>query len=284
MKCLQYNLCWKKTSCVAQKTKILKMGEFCTPGCLFFVGKLLFALFLSFALWSEYQQWLFFSKICSPLRYCAPAIMQYLHARAKFVMSTYAGHSGPSQSQVLHLGPAVCTRNELSILSKSTFLGQKLAFRMEFASGLQLHNYKYSVSRRIRCSFSTIPAGLPGPGLYHLVTVLPFSYLLRKPSTIWRETSRLKNSETGVLGINAKSWNRGILPWNSGSVLKMITRSETSTNQSGSAMNRPGSAAQSGSEMNRSGSLRTYTVYELNSQCPCALQHTEKFWGLCPPV
>ena len=31
----------------------------------------------------------------------------------------------------------------------------------------------------------------------------------------------------------------------------MITRSETSTNQSGSAMNRPGSAAQSGSEMNR---------------------------------
>ena len=55
-------------------------------------------------------------------------------------------------------------------------------------------------SRRIRYGFSTIPAGLPGPGLYHMVTVLPFSYLLRKPSTIWRETSRLKNSETGVLG------------------------------------------------------------------------------------
>ena len=40
----------------------------------------------------------------------------------------------------------------------------------------------------------------PARGLYHLVTVLPFSYLLRKPSTIWRETSDLKNSETGVLG------------------------------------------------------------------------------------
>ena len=40
----------------------------------------------------------------------------------------------------------------------------------------------------------------------------------------------------------------------------MITRSETSTNQSGSAMNRPGSAAQSGSEMNRSGSLRTHLL------------------------
>ena len=33
-----------------------------------------------------------------------------------------------------------------------------------------------------------------------LVTVLPFSYLLRKPSTIWHETSEIKNSETGVLG------------------------------------------------------------------------------------
>ena len=32
----------------------------------------------------------------------------------------------------------------------------------------------------------------PVRGLYHLVTVLPFSYLLRKPSTIWRETSDLK--------------------------------------------------------------------------------------------
>ena len=41
----------------------------------------------------------------------------------------------------------------------------------------------------------------------------------------------------------------------------MITRSETSTNQSGSVMNRPGSAAQSGSEMNRSGSLRTYLIH-----------------------
>ena len=56
-------------------------------------------------------------------------------------------------------------------------------------------------SRRIRYGFSTIPAGLPGTGLYHLVwCVLPFSYLLRKPSTIWRETSRLTSSETGVLG------------------------------------------------------------------------------------
>ena len=52
--------------------------------------------------------------------------------------------------------------------------------------------------------------------------------------------------------------NTGVFPGsNFFSVLKMITRSETSTNQSGSAMNRPGSAAQSGSEMNRSGSLRT---------------------------
>ena len=46
----------------------------------------------------------------------------------------------------------------------------------------------------------------------------------------------------------------------------MITRSETSTNQSGSAMNRPGSAAQSGSEMNRSGSLRTYLIMEYGEQ------------------
>ena len=44
------------------------------------------------------------------------------------------------------------------------------------------------------------PARGGGGGLYHLVTVFPFSYLLRKPSTIWRETSRLKNSDTGVLG------------------------------------------------------------------------------------
>ena len=43
---------------------------------------------------------------------------------------------------------------------------------------------------------------------------------------------------------------------------KMITRSETSTNQSGSPMNRPGSAAQSGSEMNRSGSLRMMYIFE----------------------
>ena len=57
---------------------------------------------------------------------------------------------------------------------------------------------------------------------------------------------------------NEKNWNRGILLCDSGSVLKMITRSETSTNQSGSAMKRSGSAAQSGSEMNQSGSLRTY--------------------------
>ena len=46
----------------------------------------------------------------------------------------------------------------------------------------------------------------------------------------------------------------------------MITRSETSTNQSGSVMNRPGSAAQSGSEMNRSGSLRTYLIMEYGEQ------------------
>ena len=50
--------------------------------------------------------------------------------------------------------------------------------------------------------FSTIPAGLPG--LYHLVTVLPFSYLLRKPSTIRSETSKVKNWETGVLGTRKK--------------------------------------------------------------------------------
>ena len=47
-----------------------------------------------------------------------------------------------------------------------------------------------------------------------------------------------------------------MLSCNSGSVLKMITWSETSTNQSGSAMNRSGSAAQSGSAMNRLGSFK----------------------------
>ena len=66
-------------------------------------------------------------------------------------------------------------------------------------SWIELRIYVFP-SRSIRYGFSTIPAGLPGPGLFHLVTVLPFSYLLRKPSTIWRETSRLKNPETGVLG------------------------------------------------------------------------------------
>ena len=97
-------------------------------------------------------------------------------------------------------------------------------------------------------------------------TGLPFSYLLRKPSTLWRETSKIKNSET---------WERkkiGMLPWNSGLVLKMITRSETSTNQFGLAMNRPGSAAQSGSEMNRSGSLRTYLIMEYGEQTQRLLQ------------
>ena len=39
------------------------------------------------------------------------------------------------------------------------------------------------------------------------------------------------------------------------------------TNLSGSAMNRPGSAAQSGSEMNRSGSLRTYTSQKKMHKC-----------------
>ena len=71
---------------------------------------------------------------------------------------------------------------------------------------------------------------------------------------------RLKKLRDWCVG-NEKNWNRGILLCDSGSVLKMITRSETSTNLSGSAMNRPGSAAQSGSEMNRSGSLRTYLSY-----------------------
>ena len=56
-----------------------------------------------------------------------------------------------------------------------------------------------------------------------------------------------------------------MLSCNSGSVQKMITRSETSTTQSGSAMNRSGSAAQSGSAMSRSGSLRTYLTFRISS-------------------
>ena len=54
--------------------------------------------------------------------------------------------------------------------------------------------FRIDVFQAVVCGtvFSTIPAGLPARGLYHLVTVLPFSYLLRKPSTIWRETSDLK--------------------------------------------------------------------------------------------
>ena len=49
--------------------------------------------------------------------------------------------------------------------------------------------------------FSTFPAQWsPRPGALSLGYSFALSYLLRKPSTIWRETSRLKNSETGVLG------------------------------------------------------------------------------------
>ena len=54
----------------------------------------------------------------------------------------------------------------------------------------------------------------------HMVTVLPFSYLLRKPSTIWSETSKSKNSETGMLGTRKKIETRGMLSCNPGSVLK----------------------------------------------------------------
>ena len=97
------------------------------------------------------------------------------------------------------------------------------------------------------------------PCIINLVTVSPFFIFAEEASTIWRETSRLKNPVTGVLGTR-KIGTGEYYRVNSGSVLKMITRSETSTNQSGSAMNRPGLAAQSGSEMNRSGSLRTYQV------------------------
>ena len=70
--------------------------------------------------------------------------------------------------------------------------------------------------------FGTIPAGLPGPGGF--ITWLQFrlfSCLLRKPSTIWRETSRLKNPETGVLGTR-KIGTREYYRVNSGSVLKII--------------------------------------------------------------
>ena len=55
----------------------------------------------------------------------------------------------------------------------------------------------FKPSYTVRCS--TIPEDLPG--LYHLVTVLCFfHFLLSQPSKIWCETSKLKNSETGVLG------------------------------------------------------------------------------------
>ena len=62
---------------------------------------------------------------------------------------------------------------------------------------------------------------------------------------------------------------------NSGSVQKMITRSETSTThgQSGSAMNRSGSAAQSGSAMNQSGLLRTYLIKEYGEQTQRLVNH-----------
>ena len=45
-----------------------------------------------------------------------------------------------------------------------------------------------------RCTAENLAAVSRGVAkrFYHLVTVLPFSYLLRKPSTIWRETSDLK--------------------------------------------------------------------------------------------
>ena len=55
-------------------------------------------------------------------------------------------------------------------------------------------------SRRIRYGFFNNPGWSPRPGALSLGYSFALSYLLRKPSTIWRETSRLKNSETGVLG------------------------------------------------------------------------------------
>ena len=53
-------------------------------------------------------------------------------------------------------------------------------------------------SRRIRYGFQQFRR--VSPGFITWLQFCLFSYLLRKPSTIWRETSKIKNSETGVLG------------------------------------------------------------------------------------
>ena len=95
-------------------------------------------------------------------------------------------------------------------------------------------------------------------------TGLPQQIICRgSPVQFWRETSKIKNWEAGVLGTRKTNWNREMLLCNSGSVLKMITRSETSTNQSGSAMN-------------RSGPLRTYYV-PFPMSCPTLVYHSSSF-------
>ena len=82
-----------------------------------------------------------------------------------------------------------------------------------------------------------------------------FSLLLRKPSKIWWETSKIKYFRNWCVGIRKTNWNRGMLFCYSVSVQKMITRSKTSTTQSSSAMN-------------RSGSLRTYSHFSLVRTIP----------------
>ena len=118
--------------------------------------------------------------------------------------------------------------------------------------------FRIDVFQAVVCGtvFSTIPAGLPGPGALSLGYSFALFIFAEEAQYNLARNVRLKKLRDWCVG-NEKNWNRGILLCDSGSVLKMITRSETSTNQSGSAMNRPGSAAQSGSEMNRSGSLKT---------------------------
>ena len=55
-------------------------------------------------------------------------------------------------------------------------------------------------SRSIRYGFEQSRLISQARGFITWLEFLSFSYLLRKPSTIWRETYRLKNPETGVLG------------------------------------------------------------------------------------
>ena len=81
-------------------------------------------------------------------------------------------------------------------------------------------SHPYRVWKVYKHRFSENTELATGRTLTWLQFCLFFIFLLRKPSKIWCETSKIKNSETGVFGTRKQNWYRGMLSCNSGSVQK----------------------------------------------------------------